>query len=577
VATGQQLAALEQAFRAGLQNCWQQLGQQGPLPLLLDSPVALPSAPQGGLVTVAFHVVLPSAAAQQIRGTALNYCGGVYVQVPGTAGFTLVHLHDPHLGPLYLFTLTTTWRRYPPANLVQYLAQQSGRFAGMRVLWVGVTGLRGCQVSSRISVTGELLADVAVPHASLAPLSVVGLAVGGQRVLAEPVVVSYPDVGVETFVLRRLPNRARALGPSGPAPPSTSGPSGLAAGTAPAAPQPAAPNSAANIPVRPADHQQPGGATGGQPQQPRPTSPRTGPPSTNRPPDASPSPSTRVPPPPPPRGTPSSQPSGTQREKLLHQWVTRPTQPIPSAPAASAPAAGSGKPRRATPAMPPAVGQWLRLSCSTGPNQPQVVLVVTHVWDASKRLYLARVLFPDGGSLDLGPGDWPTAYPLSVATVSPAVRGRLAQAILASPGLIPSGSAIPDWVVCGITFPPGTAPPAASAGRPPQSGRTPAAPTAQPSPPAPVKVSRQRGHQPGVVHPHSKKTRTAQARRTTTSDGSYGDRGSMSADDYDRYASMMAHEHVEPAEPSCPSDVDMSAGTNAKANGPREGHRPRRR
>jgi hypothetical protein len=595
VATNTQLIALEQSFRAALHCAWRELGHQGPMPLMLETPAAFASPQQGGLVTVALHIVLPSEAAQQIRSTALSRAGGVFMQVPGTAGLTLAHIHDLQMGPLYLFTLTTASRRYSTANLVQYMSQESGRFAGMRVLWLGATGLRGGgQVLSRFSADGQPLPDFPVPHASsLPPRTVLGLAVGGQRVFSERITVTYLGIGAECFVLRRLPNRARALGPQGPAPPQASQQA--------QAPQPAqppqvpqdAPAGSAHAPVR-------APPPAGQPEAPPQSMPPPPPPSSSGPAQAA-----QPPPPSPCRGgaqpcantpvggapLPTSQPP-PPRHNPPHSsapQTSAPVGPASQSPApASATAAAVATPKsRTLPLTPPAIGQWLWLKCTspTSHNQPEMVLVATHVWDKHKRLYFPRVLFSDGAYHDLGAADWSTAHQIHSSSISVPVRVKMALAILHSPTLIPAGCAVPDWAACGITFPQGAVPPQGARGRPVRGARDTVMSSAREdtvmrsapatSPTDPGKVSRPRGQQLGVNHPRSKKQHKAKGAPSTTSSGSYGERGSLNGEAYDRFINCDECEHREPEEPPFSVDVDMLAGTNVQATGPRAGQRPR--
>jgi hypothetical protein len=137
---------------------------------------------------------------------------------------------------LYLFTVRAEHGSYAPDALSAFLHSDEHLLQGMQVLWLGRTSLCGAHVDERCAHAGTVLPRCAAPD-GLAPRSVIGLAVGGQRALHTPIVVpSSQPQDDDTLFLRRLPNRAAAQDAQLPGPAS-----GAANSRAPPAPPPPAP------------------------------------------------------------------------------------------------------------------------------------------------------------------------------------------------------------------------------------------------------------------------------------------------------------------------------------------------
>jgi hypothetical protein len=239
--TDTQRRALEEALKEGLIHCWSHMTGSSDVPLLHGTPAAAPVvAANRGFDTVTLHVLMPEAAARQLTAALIANHGGVYISIPGAASLVLAHLHDTHGNPYYLFTLASSLATYPPEALVKYMGVEKGRFPGLQLVWLGRADARCGHVSSRVGVEGVALPFCQCPHSPLSPLSIVGLAVGGQDCLHSPVVVSCPGQPVEFFVLRRIPNRVfSSMGqPVASQPPPGPGAPVWAPGSAPFNPTP---------------------------------------------------------------------------------------------------------------------------------------------------------------------------------------------------------------------------------------------------------------------------------------------------------------------------------------------------
>ncbi len=198
-------AALETALRRE----WEAVGGSSPLQLDGSAPVVMPSAIKGGLCTCTIHVMVEQEAAQKLRGLMHAGLGGVWVKMDGAPRAVLAHIHEQLNTPTYLFTLTTDSHRYSPAGLQRFIQKQQRLFRGMRVVWMGCTDGSARFIEQRSTAAGELLPQCHCPI-PLPPFTVVGLAVGGQRVLTQPVEVRH-GAAAEIFRFRRVPNRVRHL------------------------------------------------------------------------------------------------------------------------------------------------------------------------------------------------------------------------------------------------------------------------------------------------------------------------------------------------------------------------------
>ena len=199
-----------------------------------SAPAVLASPPAGGVQTVTAHFVLPQGDAQRATQQLTGGLGGVWVRPLGAQQRVLAHMHIAQ-GPLYLFTVRAEHGSYAPDALSAFLHSDEHLLQGMQVLWLGRTSLCGSHVDERCDPAGAVLPRCAAPD-GLAPRSVIGLAVGGQRALHTPVVVpSDKPRDDDTLFLRRLPNRAAAQDAQRPG-----SDSGAANGGAPRAPPPPA-------------------------------------------------------------------------------------------------------------------------------------------------------------------------------------------------------------------------------------------------------------------------------------------------------------------------------------------------
>lgn len=207
----QQASVLEACFATALHAFWQQHQPSEPLGLLHDTPLATVAPAGDGYYTVTVHVLLPGPQAHLLVAHLQAGCGGVWVLVPGMQRPVVAHLHEQHSrAPLYLCTVQTCAARYQPGALLAYMSCQARLFGNMRVLWLGVTDGSGMRVVDRVSASMVPLPPCPIV-AALPPWTVVGLAVGGQRVFQHAVHVQYPGLPVECFTVRRVPNRARAV------------------------------------------------------------------------------------------------------------------------------------------------------------------------------------------------------------------------------------------------------------------------------------------------------------------------------------------------------------------------------
>jgi hypothetical protein len=206
---------LGDAVAAALQREWEAAGTGTPLRLGGSGrPSVLWSSVKGGLCTCTIHVLLTQEAAQVLRKQMAAGMGGVWVNVEGAPAAVLAHVHEQMNAPTYLFTLTTDSNSYSPQGLQRFIQKQQKLFKGMRVLWMGSTSESAQFIEQRRSAEGELLPQCRCPI-SLPPFTVVGLAVGGQRVFKMPVELQHGAVA-EVFRFRRIPNRVRHLARAGP-------------------------------------------------------------------------------------------------------------------------------------------------------------------------------------------------------------------------------------------------------------------------------------------------------------------------------------------------------------------------
>jgi hypothetical protein len=174
------------------------------------SPAVLASSIKGGLCTCTIHVLLAEEVAQALRAHMAAGLGGVWVVAEGAPKAVLAHVHEDMNAPTYLFTLATRKHSYSPAGLQRFIARrQQQLFKGMRVLWLGSVDQTAQFIEQRKAADGEVLPQCRCPI-SLPPMTVVGLAVGGQKALRKPVEVRFGEA-VEVFSFRRIPNRVRHL------------------------------------------------------------------------------------------------------------------------------------------------------------------------------------------------------------------------------------------------------------------------------------------------------------------------------------------------------------------------------
>ncbi len=225
LSTAQQLHGLEQAFLHSLREAC------GGDAAAVEEVAAMPKPVQRGVCTTSLVAFVKREAAEQLYATLGVGLGGLQVSVAGVPSpcRAMLHSRAPACRPLYLFTLETSHARYPPDALGPFIRAHAGLFGGIEVQWLGRVSVSGRLVVDRVDHLGAVLPDC--PSPAHYPGTIMGLAMGGQCVLNEAIHVLLPAPAQpaarpsavplpapapaapirhtsETFLLRRLPNRA---------------------------------------------------------------------------------------------------------------------------------------------------------------------------------------------------------------------------------------------------------------------------------------------------------------------------------------------------------------------------------
>ncbi len=439
-------------------------------------------------------------------------------------------------------------------------------------------------VEDRVHASGAYMSPCLFPNVRLRPDTVVGLAAGGQGCLRSPVVLpAPPGLRAESFVFRRIPNRARApFSYFRPAPYPSYATAGQAGGAPPPGPQ-----------APPMEQQQQQQQTQGpQPNEHEQQEPGPPPQQQQQQQQQAPAP----PPPHPPQQQHQQAPMAPQpQQQHMHQPQPAPSPPQQPPPPPqqqqqrAGPSSGQGmeglngtSKRREVFLQP---GMWV-LHQERNMVLPRYGLVVAMVYSDNQHRWMARVVYGDGRQADLN-----SARDCRVVTanaVDADIRQQVGAAIASlSASLFPDEcQMMSDWELCGVTFPPGMHPPAPAPA--PQRAAKTARQAPAPAPQGTAEGTRRksRSHAAAGTHTRVPKQRRRSEKHTTpmqqgevTSESEiYGDDASLSGDSYDQHAATDGREFRSPSpQPGPRMGPTISADpapASSKATGPRRGHRP---